>query len=546
MKTRRLFEKVSEARGPLVLLCAALAASSLLAYQAIASERGHRRVVDETLGDLTAIAVWEANRAIQERLQHALNMTLWPANRLGSIQSQPPSPTILTAASEEEMECDCPLPLPGQFYFRLDLPNGDFISIGERAPDSFAPDLRSTLAERFRSRSQPEWRSGTLVGIPVGQDRRLVAVTVLPDASGAPAAAYGAVVDFAALNPVIETALREAELLPPAVNRGLPYDSLFVVSVEGRDGTAIFRSGNPDSSGVASVATLGPALGDLELKVGLRPDRAGLLPVTPNSRTNLLWALLVAVVVFFALAFVQLYRRQQLLALQNRFIAGVSHELRTPLAQIRMFSQTLRLGRERTEAERQQFLEFLDEDAQRLGNLVENILRFQRSQNGRDAVSVEDVEVDALIDEVVHAFEQLAAARGVSLEVAAAPDLVVTGDRAALHQVLLNLLDNAVKYGPEGQTVRISATGGNGRVRIAVADEGPGVPSTDRERIFQPFERLDRREERVAGGTGLGLAVVADLVGRLHGAIRVTDRQGGGATFTIEFANKSAGTATTE
>jgi signal transduction histidine kinase len=115
------------------------------------------------------------------------------------------------------------------------------------------------------------------------------------------------------------------------------------------------------------------------------------------------------------------------------------------------------------------------------------------------------------------------------------PGLVSRVDPRALRQVVLNLLDNAVKYGPVGQTVNVSLSGTPESVIIAVEDKGPGVPKSEREKIWDPYVRLSRETESAAGGSGIGLSIVSELVKLHDGKTRVEDAQGGGARFVIEF-----------
>ena len=110
-----------------------------------------------------------------------------------------------------------------------------------------------------------------------------------------------------------------------------------------------------------------------------------------------------------------------------------------------------------------------------------------------------------------------------------------TADRDAVVQILRNLLENAIKYGPEGQTVRVTVDASNGVARLMVEDQGPGVPAAERERIWQPYHRLTRDRRAAGAGTGLGLSVVAELSGLLNGRAWVEDAAGGGARFVVEL-----------
>jgi signal transduction histidine kinase len=215
-------------------------------------------------------------------------------------------------------------------------------------------------------------------------------------------------------------------------------------------------------------------------------------------------------------------------------VSGVSHELRTPLAQIRMFAEMLRLGWVRSDDERQRSVAIIDQEARRLAHLVENILQFSRAERSSTRVSLEPLELAALVDEVVNGFAPLAGARGVTVRTTHSGNGVGLADRDALRQVLLNLLDNAVKYGPAGQTITAGTRVlDDGRVQIWVDDQGTGIPARDKARIWEPFRRLDHAVEAGISGNGIGLAVVRELVTAQGGTVTVHDAAGGGASFVV-------------
>jgi signal transduction histidine kinase len=236
-------------------------------------------------------------------------------------------------------------------------------------------------------------------------------------------------------------------------------------------------------------------------------------------------------------ALLQLRREYELGRLRADFVSGVSHELRTPLAQIRMFSETLLLGRVRSDSERLRSVEIIDQEARRLTHLVENLLHFSRSERQATRLSPAPAPLSALVREAVEAFAPLAAARGMTLATDLADGLVALVDADALRQMLLNLLDNAAKYGPARQTVTVGLEASEGRARLWVDDQGPGIPAADRERIWERFWRLERDRGSSIAGTGIGLSVVRELVALHGGRAWVEDAPGGGggARFVIEL-----------
>jgi signal transduction histidine kinase len=166
---------------------------------------------------------------------------------------------------------------------------------------------------------------------------------------------------------------------------------------------------------------------------------------------------------------------------------------------------------------------------------VENVLRFARATRGDDPLVIEELPLAPLLHDTVTTFQPLAAGRGTAIVLHAEAPATVRADANALRRVLLNLLENAVKYGPPGQTVTVTVSTRAGRARITVDDQGPGITPAQRERIWRPFERLERSGDQPVTGSGMGLAIVLDLVQRMDGTVHVEDAPGAGARFVIEL-----------
>jgi signal transduction histidine kinase len=214
---------------------------------------------------------------------------------------------------------------------------------------------------------------------------------------------------------------------------------------------------------------------------------------------------------------------------RDEFTSSMSHELRTPLTNIQLFAETLLLDRARTPDEQRGALETITRETRRLVHMVENVLALSRV--GRPAVVLvrRPERVDQLIRDVLASFDPLLRSHDISVELTFEGSETADVDGDAVRRILLNLLDNAVRYGPEGQTLRITAVNRQSSLELTVEDEGPGVPPHDRERVWQPFER---GSTTVDTGTGIGLAVVRQLV-QLHGGdARITDGRRG-ARFVV-------------
>jgi signal transduction histidine kinase len=272
-------------------------------------------------------------------------------------------------------------------------------------------------------------------------------------------------------------------------------------------------------------------------EVTLRPAVAQRLIIggLPRSRLPLVLGLLAITGVLVTTAIVQLRREQDLTRLRGDFVASVSHELRTPLAQIRMFTETLLLGRVRSDGERHRSLEILDQEARRLSHLVDNLLHVARGERDHLRLHVEDIDLSLLVHQVIEGFAPLAAARRMTLQAEIADGTPARIDPGAVRQILLNLLDNAVKYGPAGSAIRVALEATPASARILVEDRGPGVPPASRDRIWERFARLDRDLQSSVAGSGIGLAIVRELVVVQGGRCWVEDGGSGGARFVVEL-----------
>jgi signal transduction histidine kinase len=283
--------------------------------------------------------------------------------------------------------------------------------------------------------------------------------------------------------------------------------------------------------------TLGVQFGGLLTTVWLNPKVAerAVIGGLPRSRMPLLLGLLSLTAALVAIALRQLRREDELTRLRSDFVSGVSHELRTPLAQIRMFTETLMLERVRSDEERHRALDIVNRESQRLSHLVDNVLQFSRAERGIIRIAPEPTRLDALLQDVADCFTALAAAREIRLEVRSERYVTAMVDPGAVRQVLLNLLDNAVKYGPEGQTVALElAMDGDGAV-LAVEDQGPGIPCEWCERVFDAYWRLPRDGASAIGGSGIGLAVVRELATAHGGAVAALEGASGGARLMVRL-----------
>jgi len=500
-----------------VLLVLAFGVAAALAVQAFRTARYHRAQADRVLRDYAALAAARVAQRSATEIYWAVTPPLKAIQHAHEMAPEkPPQPPGLLHF--DAMEHEFSLAPFIRFTFRMDLKSGKLETSGQTVPPSISAWLIDTLPVHTRTVYDTSWHMGTVLGQP-GGDRRYVAYTVLRDANGMLRTALGFEAKPAALRPLVVQAMEKTPLLPRPLTGGIQYDSMGSVIITDRWGVEIYRSGVQYTSPFTARDTIGTDMGDLYAQATLRAEVADRLIIggLPKSRLPLILGLLGLTAALIGTALVQLRRESQLTRLRTDFISGVSHELRTPLAQIRMFSETLSLGRVRSDEERRRSLAIIDQEARRLTHLVENLLHFSRAERQTAHITPEPTALAPLVQEVIDGFAPLAAARGATVSASVPEDLVVPADPGAVRQMLLNLLDNAVKYGPAGQEVRIGATHENGVAQLWVDDGGPGIPRADRERVWERFWRLERDRESSVAGSGIGLAVVRELASLHHG-----------------------------
>ncbi len=234
----------------------------------------------------------------------------------------------------------------------------------------------------------------------------------------------------------------------------------------------------------------------------------------------------------FALTLRELYRGEKLSRLKTDFVANISHELRTPLTSVRLFAETLQSGRASTPEEVKECLTLLSSEAERLSLLVEKLLDWSRLESGSRELHKESVAVASLLDQAGEIFraQQLGASYSTQLE-ENLPRVFI--DRDAMAQVVLNLLHNAVKYTREDKKIVLRARREGKQVAIEVEDNGLGVRTHDKKRIFERFYRADDLLSRRTEGTGLGLAIAKRIVEWHGGTIDLESTLGEGSIFRV-------------
>jgi signal transduction histidine kinase len=523
-----------------VLLLVSLLLAAVLAYEAIDSARSQRATAEGVLRDYAAFAAEEYTARVARELEYYgvyPILQLLTAMNIGEGRVRLPEPASLGATATPAVQQSLGLV---RYLFRSDLQAGTTAVAGDTAAVA-PPWLHEALASHARTVYEPDWSSASLLewrdGVP-----RLFVYTLHPLPSTSPHVAYGFEADLIELEQYFKAALERAPILPTSLTGRVPFDSVVSVRIASGSGDVLFRF-PPGSTRVspyvappAAERVLPARFASLTVRIALQPWAADKLVIggLPRSRLPLVLGLFLLTAGLIVAALLQLRREHELANMQTEFVSNVSHELRTPLAQIRMFAETLLLGRVRSPGETHRSLAIIDQEARRLTTLVENVLHFSRAERKAVRIAPEMTLLAPLVREVAESFQPLAAVRNVTL-VVNAQELVATVDRGAVQQILVNLLDNAVKYGPPGQTVRIAATLHDGSARLTVEDEGPGILPRERDLIWERFWRPEGERDMAVAGTGIGLSVVRELA-ELHGGQSwVEARRPTGARFIVEL-----------
>lgn len=483
------------------------------------------------------------------------------------IRSQLPPPTVLPAIPDTTERCGPAASWP-IYRFRLDLPSRSVSYAGARPGPFIDAIIRDSIP---RLANQP-WVKGARFGYlfvdPPG-GRETVAYAPVVDSAMNVLAVYG----YRSCYGVRDTAdystiWRVVKVLPPMMPgfveettrgagatvdtsvmmmgskwpRGMPPDSLLVLTVTDAADRTIYqmpRGGAPSSNyyGVAPLAFIGGTT----FRVSLRPNVARHLVVggIPRSRVPASVLLLLGSIVLAIAGFASLRSEVRLVNSRQRFLANVSHELRTPLQQILMFVQLLRLGRTRTESERDRSLEIIERETHRLIALSNSVLAAAKPELQLRSAPV---DVANVVQTAADFFAPLADARKMRIELDIVEPAIARGDPGAVRQILINVLDNAAKYGPIGQTITIGVRKDGKMIRLWVDDSGPGIAESDQKNVWKPFFRAGGSVDDSTGGAGLGLSIVRDLATAMDADAALSTTPLGGTRFTLLLHSSANGT----
>lgn len=552
---------------PLLVMTLGLACVALVVLEVGRSVRGNREVATRARVGYVRFALWSYREHLAETMRNAAREALGAVNHGEALHVSPriPPAAELGHFLPYSAHCECHRPrfgpLPLAFYgFTI---GADTVGVGPNfapAPDAGwladpVPGMSLPEAGRFRlAPAEGHWLSGLLTaeardGFSTwgyryaiadweGRPRFFVA-TLMPTARG-DTILYAAEYRAEAIDSLLGAVLDDPALLPLALDARTPpvgfNRQALALEVSGPGGQRLF-SWAPPTAWPTPPSRMPPSYGGLTIQAAILPQMLDKLVIggMPADNTPILLGLLALAAGLTVVAGVQLRRELRFARARADFVASVSHELRTPLTQIRLLLDTVRMPAREGRPVGADELGMVDREVLRLQQLVDRVLHFRRTEEGAvpmpRAVVALGPEVVAIVDE----FRPLAAARGlvIDTQVAAEPRVALEPD--GLRQVLLNLLDNAVKYAADGGTVTVTVAAAEGLARLVVEDRGSGIPAAERERIFEGYVRGSAATARAVGGSGIGLTVVRAIADRHDGSVRVETAEGGGARFIVSL-----------
>lgn len=313
----------------------------------------------------------------------------------------------------------------------------------------------------------------------------------------------------------------------------------FILSVFDKESkAAVYSTLTYDSTSLSSVALTKDLWVFPHYSLGIRVEGASLQQlIRERTNTNLYLLSGLSLILIVALIFTFQSIKKEVQLAQNKadFVSNVSHEIRTPLALISMFAETLELDRVKSEEKKQEYYSIISQEAHRLTGIVNKILNFSQAEAGKKTLNPVPVELSQEIKAVLRTYDYHLHNKGFDYTFSDPQPVHVLADPQALTEIIINLIDNAIKYSQEKKRIEISTGVNDGKGWISIRDYGVGIGKSDLKHIFDKFYRVSSGNLAKSPGTGIGLALVKQLVEQQNGSISVTSELGAGSTFIVYF-----------
>ena len=504
-----------------VMLVSSVVTLGAVAYQAQQATQKHRATALGLLGDYAEMAVYNYAERMKPELHRLAMIAVDPMYSMSTLAAH----RAFGLPTPRTHDCKCSEGMPALHQYFMYSPGR-----GVHGTTEFSAAAQTEIAQQIELYADSSQVVHHFVLRPLASENAVIAFRRVQNDMY-----VGTVMDAATLAKLFDKVSRK-NLLPPSLTRGANTDTLLNLNVRIAGNAAPVYSARHAANWLAAREDTLPAqFGSLVVAAAIREDLAPSLIIggLPRTRLPLLLLLMAITGGLAVLAIAQLRRERALVRMRESFVTSVSHELRTPLAQMQLYLDTVRMGRTSTPAERDWAMSHIARETTRLTHLVENVLHVSKPP-AISNVAAPVIDLGAEIFEVVESFRPLARSRRARLVTRQHPDAMVALRAEHLRQIMLNLLDNAVKYGPLGQQVTIETSADDDWVEIRVRDEGPGVLPHERDRIWSPYFRGSTPEALASGGTGVGLSIVRELVTAYNGSVELAPSEHG-ACFVVRL-----------
>lgn len=518
-------------RWIMLLLAALMVLSIALSRQGYRIARTQDAVTDSVLHDYAQLITENYARAIQTQIGfERIYRLVRELGTAGLLQTHSNTTDIQHWSTADALAEDLlGLPLSAAFYLPEQAANESITLLGKNN-DAVrqAIDWLSVNPGAFSHPFQIlHWN----------KNQQAQVMVLVPATSGTEI--FALVIEAAVFNALIETINTSHTLLPTVLADSdaiRPYVHLQIKDTAGNNVfiTPNYRYNNTTATQVISGDYAGLFAGySINATIDREAARLFAFGTHPRAGLSAIAVLLISTLVLGVAAILLLRREQKLMAMREDFVTRVSHELRTPLTQIRMYSESLLFKRLPKQTDQTRALQVIQRETTRLGRLVENILRFSGSNHQKHLRENKAYLLQKLLQQLHDDFIPMLTAKQTSLTINCDDSITCQCHQESVLQILGNLLDNALKYGSDGQTIHLHVCQNDDQIHLCLDDQGPGIPARYHQQVFEPYFRLENEQDRAIAGTGIGLSVAVELAKKMAGNIQVESLPESGTRFCL-------------
>lgn len=544
---KQFFQLIGKSRGLQTLMVISFLITGIIVAYAVHTNQSNEQALESALEDKIRFASWIYNTTAEESLKQSAYQTLKAV--LGSVEKNKNGQLSIDLDPEvynqkqkrsNNSECNRNFLKPVQGVFVYDLNTGQIAN--KTANGKTGDQFNSWLKKEVKELSSSASRLYKKLYKDETEHEYLVIMAQSPGLSPLNRKLIiGAKVRVENLELLFKEIWKNKKILPESVGGDQTAEEMMAVEINSENGARIFSSGDPSDKTISVKAGFNNESDVFTGKMAISsPKGSNLMSAGIHGASNMILIILFVLASGLGIiAFLQFKNESKLIRMKRDFVSNVSHELRTPVTQIRMFAETLLNGRTRSNKEVKKSLQIIEKESERLSHLISNILDFTAKEHQVLKTSPEIIQVDQEIKQAVQAFKPIADSASNQIELDVEP-LTAWLDPSGFKQILINVLDNAVKYGPEGQQIDIRLIKHENNFTLSIIDEGPGIPEEIQNKVWESHWRQDDSGHSKTG-IGIGLSVVKQYLEQLKGSVEIRNNEDKGAEFKFRFPIEQKG-----